>query len=107
MALSDTDALRWQKTWLACCSLLDSNHDGKLEFDEAWGMFVKVPFFDRHARAPHTRTRTHARTHARARTHTHTQVCGGDLVLEGTLRLMPLNVYLAASTTAVLFESLA
>ena len=84
---------------------MDSNHDGKLEFDEAWGMFVKVPFFDRHARAPHTRTGTGTGTHTH--THTHTQVCGGDLVLEGTLRLMPLNVYLAASTTAVLFESLA
>ena len=48
------------ETWLAVCGLLDANHDGKLDFDEAWGMFVRV--------------------------------CGGDLILEGTLRLMPLQV---------------
>jgi hypothetical protein len=47
-------------TWLAMCGFLDSNQDGKLEFEEAWEMFVKV--------------------------------CGGDLVLEGSLRLMPLQV---------------
>mmetsp|Transcript_262 Transcript_262/g.393 ORF Transcript_262/g.393 Transcript_262/m.393 type:complete len:208 (-) Transcript_262:107-730(-) len=62
-------------TWVSMCGFLDSNHDGKLEFDEAWGIFVKV--------------------------------CGGDLLLEGELRLMPIQVYLAASTTAILFETLA
>jgi len=49
-------------TWVTMCSLLDANHDGKLDFDEAWGMFVKV--------------------------------CGGEMILEGSLRLMPLQVHL-------------